>query len=292
MMKRRALGLDQILPKLTFFVRTVILCMVATLCTSTTLQAATILVHSVSDSSNANQCTLRKAIESFNNLTLSAGCSLSTNQPFRSDDTILFSGALKNSKITLSGAELVVAGGNELHINASPIGGITIDANRQTRVISINASVVTFNNIALTGGFVVGFSGGGIKAQSSTITLNNSSVTGNESIGTVYVGGGGDGGGISASNSSIALYNSLIDRNQARTPLVGFGGGISISGGDLTVNNSTISNNFSLGGGGRGGGIYASGTIIAINNSALSENDNRSPFRAGHAISFGGGLRL
>jgi hypothetical protein len=105
-------------------------------------------------------------------------------------DTITFDSALAAGTITLSGTQLGISTG--ITIDASGIGGMTIDGNGQSRVFVVDGSAdecrVELTAITITGGNVTD-SGGG-----------NCTVVGNTA---------GSGGGIDNSKKT-SLYNSVI----------------------------------------------------------------------------------
>lgn len=215
-------------------------------------QAATITVNTLVD--NGASCTLRDAIANINagsdqsNDCIIAG-TLGTN------DTINFSPGLTNDTILLSYGKLSF--NNDAEINGS---GITIDGANGSRVIYVNNSALTLNQITITNGSAGVFNGGGISAyNNSSVSLNNSNVIGNSAF---------SGGGIFVFNhSSISLTDSTINENSATFSSSGI---LADDNSSASLINSTISNNTSDN---AAGGIAAHlNSIVSLNNSTVTGN--------------------
>ena len=255
-------------------------------------QAATIQVTSNSDDrANGADCTLREAITAINNaprIALNNGCVLTGT--FGNNDTVTFSSNMPGNTIVLNQGDIGIFGDITISINAASVtGGITIDANESSRVLTISRNgAVSLNNLTImngsssdTGGGIranPGSSvelidsklldnyasfGGGIYAREASITVIDSTISGNSA---------GDGGGISAYESStVELNNTTVSNNTAAR-----GGGIEVvSGTTLELRNSTVTNNSAII---NGGGIHAGlpyrdgGTVVNVVNSTLSSN--------------------
>ncbi len=213
---------------------------------------------------------------------------------------ITFDAALDGGTITLAGSSLIVD--RSVQVNASSLGELTIDANSQSRAITILADNVELVGLTVTGG--VARYGGGI-GNYGTLTLTNSTISGNSAN---YSGGGiynycgtvtvidstitdnsanYSGGGIYSLLGPVAVGDSTILGNSADD-----GGGI-YSTGQLTVTNSNISGNSATDGGGilnyegtvtvtnsnisdnsadTGGGIYDDTGTVTVTNSSISGN--------------------
>ena len=224
-----------------------------------TAQAATIEVDSHLD--DGTDCTLREAMLSMTSQSLQSGCVNTSADNFNVNDTIVFAETLANSTITLNGTALSLgffsygAIQRTVAIDASAINRISVDANHQSGVFRLGQSIVSIDNLTITGGSTSGF-GGGIFVSNSSISLNNSSVVGNYATNS--------GGGIRSSVvTSISLNNSLLDNNSSASS----GGGVD-AGGSLTIVNSTVSNNTA---GASGGGIVAH-NLTNITSSTVSNN--------------------
>ena len=194
------------------------------------------------------------------------------------------------NRITLTTAELVVAGGRNIFIDASVLvdgsgdpaleddplrsgeqivpRGVTVSGNNNSRVFAIDFD----GNVALHGVTVIEGSasgeGGGI-SNSGTLTMVEGSIS---DCASTYRGGG-------LSNSGVAsLIRSTVSDNEANN----LGGGIENTGsGALTLVNSTVSGNTSPN---DGGGIFNFSSLTLIN-STLSANTGA----AGGGLSTQGG---
>lgn len=174
------------------------------------LQATTITVTSLLDGTLAGQCTLRSALEAASSQEPVAACPAGSG-----DDLIVFaselSGDLQLTQGQLSVGEGVTIDGDER---------ITVRGDGSSRVfqLSFTEAPVTFRNITIADGQVVG-SGGGIHAAAKTLTLSNVKLVNNTST---YHGGGLF--MFSTYGGSLTVENSLISSNTAEG--LGSGGGI------------------------------------------------------------------
>jgi len=180
------------------------------------------------------------------------GCIISSGI-LGTDDSITFSNSLPSNTIELDNAQLEIAAGADVSIDASAIyGGITIDANSGSRVFAMSSATLTISNLIITNGRATGSDegryGGGIYANNasnlhvvdSTISNNSASSRG----GGIYI----------RENTTLTLSGSTVSNNSGAE----HGGGIYVGadGGatTLSLTNSTVSNNSSTA---NGGGIYA-----------------------------------
>jgi Fe-S cluster assembly iron-binding protein IscA len=163
-------------------------------------------------------------------------------------DTITFDSTLAERTITLNGTQLEI--GECITIDATGIGGMTIDGNEQSKVLSITGGTVEFPveliALTITGGKSVS-NGGGIANYYGTLTLINCMITGNTAS--------SKGGGIYNNSGTLKLINCTVARNNTSS-----GGGIYNSG-TLTLTNCTIEGNTV----GYGSGIYNSRTSYLYN---------------------------
>ncbi|RBP50599.1 choice-of-anchor Q domain-containing protein [Arenicella xantha] len=224
--------------------------------------ATTIVVNSNTD--DGVGCTLREAIVSANtSVDQNNGCALGSNS---GTDTITFSNGLPSNTITLVNGRILVSPNKDIAINASAnTDGITINANKASRVLTVNSSSLTLDNLTLTGGLIEGgeSNGGGVLAYSSTLTLNNTTVSGNTASRR--------GGGIAAASSTINLYDSAVNNNLSTggESTGANGGGISAgTAGSINITNSTVSGNTAF----RVGGIYASSVNVTLSHSVMRSN--------------------
>ena len=187
-------------------------------------------------------CTLREAIASTNSASLATGCSIA-NPGFTINDgqAIYFDPALAGETITLGGSHLDVATGQNVMIDASQIGGMTIDGNNASRVLDIADSAVSLNNLTIKNGQISDFNGdldggAGIRANNSSLRLYESTVS-NCTAGANSTDK--KGGGISSIDGSLVLESSTVAYNHAASP----GGAMHLRNSSFDIINSTISNN-------------------------------------------------
>ncbi len=232
-------------------------------------------------------------------------------------DTITFASELTGGTVTLSGKQLEVD--KAITIDASSVGGITIDAGGESGVITIaNRYVGSFDvkliRLTLTGGYKFrdGYGGGAIcNLSAGDLFLENCSIVGNTSElfgggisnlsgGTVTLvncdisdnfGGSVGGGGISNWNGNLSLVNCTVTRNST----TGSGGGISNSGSgesnSVSLANCVFLQNTAIQ---AGGGIYnAAGFVMALTSCSVSGNSVDSVDAVGGGgISNGGAMTI
>ena len=170
--------------------------------------------------------------------------------------------------------------------------GVTITADQQNRVFTIDANVV-FENLTITGGKVQEpagpnpalAEGGGLLIDGGTVTLSNVNLTGNSAR-------GGDGS------------NATIPGGRGHYGGEALGGGIYLGSGVLNLNDTTIAHNQVMGGkggegspgngelgtsiGGGGGGGEAVGGGIFVSDGVLTVY-GQSVFQANNALGGSGG---
>jgi parallel beta-helix repeat protein len=212
---------------------------------------------------NGDECTLRDAFKSISTGEDVSGCL--ANGVFGTSDLITFSADLLSNKIILNNGEISLSNLDQpLTIDASAIsGGITIDGNQTSRVMSIaDVNSLTMDGVTITGG-LTNYSGGGIYAfgNPSNLFLKNCTISGN----SAGADGGGNGGAIQATNVNIDLDNCRIIGNTSAA-----GGGVSSTNAAfVSLNSSTISGNSAN----TGGGLLAqSEGRISLDKSTVSEN--------------------
>lgn len=148
---------------------------------------------------------------------------------------------------TTSGVALVLDG-----------SGLTIDGQNieGVRPFTIEPdTVVTIQNIWVTGGHTTADAGGGIRNEGE-LTLQHSTVSGNVTS--------HNGGGIGNEGTLIVIDCTISDNSTDNS-----GGGLMSDSGTLTVNNSVISGNTAER---HGGGIYSFNGTLAIDNSTINGN--------------------
>ncbi|MBO7725474.1 MAG: hypothetical protein J6S40_03310, partial [Thermoguttaceae bacterium] len=124
-------------------------------------------------------------------------------------EVVTFDASLSGQTIVLSGEVLTVDKG--ISIDATDIGGITIDADGQSGVFYVSggdeANPVELIGLTITGGNSGG--GGGIFNDSGTLTITNSTISGNTAS-------DGSGGGIGNDDyGTLTLTNTIISLNYA-----------------------------------------------------------------------------
>ena len=155
-------------------------------------------------------------------------------------DTIIFDDKLANGVIKLNGNPLEISEG--IAIDASSIGGITIDAGNKSAVFSIRADeIIEGEKVAIT------------LERQDVVELRNLTIT------------GGTESGIDIMIAKLIVKNSIIADNSTTTS----GGGINNFHGELTVIGSTITNNITEY---HGGGIVNIGGMLKISNSTVTSN--------------------
>ena len=173
-------------------------------------------------------------------------------------DTVTFDSSLAGCSITLGGTQIEILKG--ISINASSIGGITIDGDGKSRVFYINNGNATdpaeLVSLTIIGGQTSG-NGGGIYNGGSLVILS-STISGNAA--------GGSGGGIySDSLGTLTVTNSVLLGNSARR-----GGGLyNYYFGTLNITNCTITGNSSSS---NHGGLYNYYGTLYLNNSIVALN--------------------
>ncbi|MBQ6158534.1 MAG: hypothetical protein IJJ20_05925, partial [Thermoguttaceae bacterium] len=202
-------------------------------------------------------------------------------------DTITFDESLAGGTIALAGSQLEISTG--MTIDASDIGGITVDAGGESRVFYISGGTsenpVTLIGLTITGGGNVadGNTANGAGIYSSDVTvLTDCIVTGNVASASTAAGAG-----IANINGTMTITDCFITDNTATGSWMADGGAIYNSGGVLTISGSLIADNAAAGSlYGYAGGIYnVSSSVLNIYNSTLAGNT-----ASGTWGSYGGGI--
>ena len=187
-------------------------------------------------------------------------------------DMIVFDGSLAGGTITLSEDKLN-AGCLEIYegitVDASSIGGITIDAggNRQVFCVNGGSSDITVNliNLTITGG-KTDDEGGGIDNRFAALTLTNCIMTGNNAK---------NGGGIRNYLGTLTLTNCTVSGNTASGYSSGdiHGGGIYNISGTLVMTNCLVYGNM---GGTDAAALYNQSGNLKLFNCTVANNKCRS----------------
>ena len=227
--------------------------------------AANIEVNNSGDSDPIGGCSLRQAVTSSrqNAAPVDSNCVAGTIDP----DTITFSSSvLAGGSISLTQVD-TLRPGDETTIQGPADGTIVIEGSGNTGIFLIFHSIVTINNLTISGGLAE--RGGGVYSLYSSLSLNNSTLDGNSA--TIF------GAGLSAYASDVVLNSSTVSNNSTGSSFAG--GGIATIATNLDINNSTISGNSAQ----FAGGINAdNNSSVSILNSTVANNT---------AQYFGGGLR-
>lgn len=234
-----------------------------------TARAATIVVTSSADGSvTAATCTLRQAVLSMNNSTVSGNC-VNTGAAFGSNDTINFAAGV--STITLADAP-----NNELHITANQLSidagagrtvtieGPTLASNNDFSLIWSQGQSLSLTGLALKNGvanhrfntedkYGTTFAAGGAIYASSNLTLNRCSIVGSEAEvgGAIFTNG---------RTSTLTIQNTELSSNKAAV-----GGALTMWRGALTMLDSTVSGN-------QGSGIALYSASAYLRNATITGN--------------------
>jgi len=263
---------------------------------------AVLTVNSLEDNAVADDgfVTLREAIHAANTNTAT-----DLQQTGSGADEILFAPALDGDTIFLTGGELQIT--EALSIDATSLAaGLTIDAQRQSRIFHIAAKTGDFTiaGLSLTAGRttdpqppvqvafgqdgdLLGGEGGAIRSLTDgTLTIIDSTISGSRTEGDFAAGGG------IYARGDVLLTRSDVTGNHTQGENAE-GGGIYTLG-DLLLTESTVSGNFTQGANARGGGLFALGNV-SLDRSHVRVNHTIGAFAAGAGIAAGdveGGLGI
>ncbi len=213
-------------------------------------------------------------------------------------DTTVFAMA---QSITLGGTQLTLSDTSGTTTITGPAAGVTVSANKASRVVQVNASVTaTLSGLTVTQGTAVNGAGvynsgtlmltnctvsrstaplGGGILNDGTVTLTNSIISGNSStnngggmlnLGTATLtnstisGNNAVYGAGIRNTSTLTLTNSTVSGNNA----IGEGGGVDSISGTATLTNSTFNGNSAT----FGGGVFVNGGTGTLTNCTLSGN--------------------
>ena len=176
-------------------------------------------------------------------------------------DTVTFDAGLKGRTITLDGSELRIK--KSLSIDASSIGGITVNANNKSRAFYIDGEsdnlAVNLRALTITGGNSNG-AGGAIYNTSATLSLLGCKIVGNKASAT--------GGGICSYSADLSLINCVVSSNSACNN----GGGIYMLNGSPILTGCTVAGNYARN---RGGGVYCYTKPMTMINSIVALNHSQ-----------------
>lgn len=249
----------------------------------TLAEAATVMVTSPGDTlpSAPATCTLRQAILTMNNSTVSGNCTAAAGTiGDKNSDTISFSPNVFNGGSASAAANTITLADDaaapfgtlditddNLSIDASQVGGVTIKRPR-AGTDNTNAFRILRHKAPRS------------SSTPSSLILNQLTISnGNAGGGSCYTEQVLNAGGICSVFADLTLIDSTVSNNTAR----GNAGGIYSRDGKLTLRRSTVSNNSSTGQLGSGGGIAAGGGVFVMADSTVSGNTVKG---------YGGGIIL
>ena len=173
----------------------------------------------------------------------------------------------KSGTITLTGTQLVIS--KSITIDASSVGGVTIDANQESRVFYVSGgtrnSPVELISLTITGGYICDndgeYDGGGGIYNVGSLTMMSCTVSNNN-----RANGWGGGGGIH-NVGSLTMMSCTVSNNREN----GWGGGGGICNDDsasLSLTNCVVMNCL----GTYGGGIHNRHGTVTITNTYVGSN--------------------
>lgn len=198
-------------------------------------------------------------------LDVPAGPELSLREALRdaaSEEVVTFDPALAGGTIDLAGSELEVDSNVTIDASGLGAGGMTISANRKSRVITVAVGVeAVFKNLTVTGGASLadsepGLAGAGINNK-GWLLLERCVVTDNITSDR--------GGGVFHHGPELILKNCTIDDCEADEG----GGGVYARSGSVVLESTTVSRNK----GRDGAGIYVEDVELSIVNSTIAANE-------------------
>lgn len=202
-------------------------------------------------------------------------------------DIIDFTDGLSGS-ILLAEGELAIT--ESVTIDATSLSnGLTIDAQRLSRIFNITATTGDFTLAGLTlrGGQTTANSdhGGAIRSVTSgMLTIGQSTITGNRTTGW-----NADGGGV-YSVGDLALTDSMVSGNSTAGDYAQGGGVLFVR--DVTLTGSTVSGNSTAGLRANGGGVYSRTDSVQLTDSTVSGNSTTGSDANGGGIRAYSGTRL
>ena len=256
---------------------------------SGTAAGGAIVVTTANDENNADaECSLREAVIAANTNAAVSGCAPGTED----GDLITFTSAFT---ITLTLGDILIT--DDVEIDGSTAGGVTVDGNDAGRIFDVDAAggagseqAVAFTSLALQNGNSSTEpldAGGAVDLKSgSEATFTDTDVM--DSVAGI------NGGGVhGAGNTTITITttdggSSTISGNVARGSGVGNGGGGVWGAGTTTISgNVTVSGNAATGTAGSGGGVFNQGGTMSITGVTITGN---SANRAGGGVEDNGGV--
>jgi hypothetical protein len=182
-------------------------------------------------------------------------------------DTIDFDPGVYGSTITLTTGALFV--NDDLTINGPGRDNLTIDANRNSRVMFVSSNVadMAISGLTLSNGYESFDNGGGILSQATnSLTITDSRIENNEAAYYYYYyfpvrGTDGD-ATVTGNTQPGTAQRRAEERGIFSCPFAGAGGGVAQEGGRLTITNTEVLNNQAK---------YDGGGILFCSDGAVNE---------------------
>ncbi|MDT0630243.1 choice-of-anchor Q domain-containing protein [Rubrivirga sp. S365] len=223
---------------------------------------ASIVVTTGEDEDNADgDCSLREAVRAANTNAAVDGCAAGSAD----GDRITFS---EGYEIGLQLGQIEIT--DDVEIDASGVGQVTVDANRSSRIFRVDATGVAFTDLVLRNGSAD--EGGAVRLEAgSEATFTNGGVFG--SVADT------NGGGIYVAENASLTITSSDDREARLSGNTAFGGDAGMGGGGVWSAGSTtisdgvvIEGNGAVGSSGSGGGVLNSGGTLTVTRATITNN--------------------
>ncbi|WP_152053711.1 right-handed parallel beta-helix repeat-containing protein [Tautonia marina] len=207
-------------------------------------------------------------------LSLREAIAISASQP--GSDVITFAPSLQG-RVLLTGELLLDDHSGPVTILGD--GRITLDANRQARVVRVlPGTTARLEELTLTGGSLRGGAGSQARSGGAIFNAGDLSLVRSIVVANTVAGTDADGGGIFNDHGTVVLVGSTVSGNAAGAS----GGAIGNDGGTLSLVDSILEQNVA---GDRGGAIDNRGGLVTLNRSIV--RNNRATHQAGGVFNDG-----
>ena len=238
---------------------------------------ATVVVNTDADEDNTDgDCSLREAVRAANTDAAVDGCAAGDAD----GDRITFASGYT---ISLSLGELAVS--DDVEIDASGVGSVTIDANGTSRIFDVDAAdgagdeqAVAFTSLVLREGDS-GAGGSDAPDAGGAVDLKAGSEATFTDVDVFDSVAGVNGGGIHGAGDTVIRIttsgggSSTIRGNEAQGGMAGMGGGGVWGAGTTTISgNVLVDGNSATGASGSGGGVFNFGGTLSITGATISNN--------------------
>ncbi|MGB3534763.1 MAG: Calx-beta domain-containing protein [Microcoleaceae cyanobacterium] len=206
-----------------------------------------------------------------------------------SANTVTFEETAASGTLTL--ATELPAITQDVAIDGPGANQLTIDADSQFRLFTINGGDITIEGLTLANGEAAGTNLGAASgtptsgSRGGAINISSSSSTVNLT-GSVIQGSTANNGGAIANSGRLNITGSTITGNNAVN-----GGGVVVIDGEVNITNSTIAGNTAE----NGGGVFNSIATLTLTNTTVAENtaaNNDMTGRGGGIRNIGGATNL